>query len=83
VRYAGISDVPAWKVAQAQVMAHFRDWNPLISQQIEYSLMERKVEGKLLPMAEEVGLDALPWGARKGDALTGKYTRAHDAKMSG
>ncbi len=29
VRYIGISDAPAWKVAQAQVMAHFRDWNPL------------------------------------------------------
>jgi aryl-alcohol dehydrogenase-like predicted oxidoreductase len=24
VRYVGISDAPAWKVAEAQVMAHFR-----------------------------------------------------------
>jgi aryl-alcohol dehydrogenase-like predicted oxidoreductase len=40
VRYVGISDAPAWEVAQAQVMAHFRGWNPLIALQIEYSLME-------------------------------------------
>jgi hypothetical protein len=33
----GISDAPPWKVAQAQVMSHFRGWNPLIALQIEYS----------------------------------------------
>jgi len=38
LRYVGISDAPAWKVAQAQVVSHFRGWNPLIALQIEYSL---------------------------------------------
>jgi hypothetical protein len=38
VRYVGVSDAPAWKVAQAQTMAHFRGWNPLIALRIEYSL---------------------------------------------
>jgi len=60
VRYIGISDAPAWKVAQAQVMAHFRSWNPLIALQIEYSLMERTAEGELIPLAEELGLGVLP-----------------------
>jgi aryl-alcohol dehydrogenase-like predicted oxidoreductase len=27
VRYVGVSDAPAWKVAQAQVVSHFRGWN--------------------------------------------------------
>jgi hypothetical protein len=31
VRYIGISDAPAWKVAQAQVIVHFRGWTPLIA----------------------------------------------------
>jgi aryl-alcohol dehydrogenase-like predicted oxidoreductase len=83
VRYVGISDAPAWKVPQAQVMAHFRGWNPLIALQIEYSLMERTVEGELVPMAEELGLGVLPWGPLKGGALTGKYTRANGTKMPG
>ena len=26
VRYVGFSDVPAWKTAEAQVLAHFRGW---------------------------------------------------------
>jgi len=83
VRYVGISDSPAWKVAQAQVMAHFRGWNPMIALQIEYSLMERTVEGELVPMAEELGLGVLPWGPLKSGALTGKYTRANGTKMQG
>ncbi len=83
VRYLGISDAPAWKVAQAQIMAHFRGWSPLIALQIEYSLMERTVEGELTPMAQELGLGVLPWGPLKSGALTGKYTRANGAKMPG
>lgn len=83
VRYLGISDAPAWKVAQAQVMAHFRGWNPLVALQIEYSLMQRTVEGELTPMAEELGLGVLPWGPLKSGALSGKYTRANGAKMPG
>jgi aryl-alcohol dehydrogenase-like predicted oxidoreductase len=83
VRYIGFSDAPAWKVAQAQVLAHFRGWNPLIALQIEYSLMERTVEGELVPMAQELGLGVLPWGPLKGGALSGKYTRANGAKMPG
>ncbi len=83
VRYVGFSDAPAWKVAQAQTIAHFRGWTPLIALQIEYSLMERTVEGELVPMAEELGLGVLPWGPLKGGALTGKYTGANGAKMQG
>ncbi len=83
VRYVGFSDSPAWKVAQAQTMAHFRGWNPLIALQIEYSLMERTVEGELIPMAEELGLGVLPWGPLKGGVLTGKYTRANGEKRQG
>jgi aryl-alcohol dehydrogenase-like predicted oxidoreductase len=83
VRYIGISDAPAWKVAQAQVTAHFRDWNPVIALQIEYSLMERTVEGELVPMAQELGIGVLPWSPLKGGLLSGKYTRANGAKMQG
>ena len=82
VRYIGFSDTPAWKVAQAQVMAIFRGWAPLVALQIEYSLMERTVEGELIPMAQELGLGVTPWSPLRGGVLTGKYTRENvqDAK---
>jgi aryl-alcohol dehydrogenase-like predicted oxidoreductase len=83
VRYIGFSDAPAWKVAQAQTIAHFRGWAPLIGLQIEYSLMERTVEGELVPMAEELGLGVLPWSPLKMGALSGRYTRQNGQKMQG
>ena len=75
VRYLGLSDTPAWKVAQAQTIARFRGWAPLVALQIEYSLIERTVEGELIPMALEMGLGVTPWSPLRGGALSGKYTR--------
>jgi aryl-alcohol dehydrogenase-like predicted oxidoreductase len=79
VRYIGLSDTPAWKVAQAQTIARFRGWAPLVALQIEYSLLERTVEGELIPMALEMGLGVTPWSPLKSGALSGKYTRENSA----
>jgi aryl-alcohol dehydrogenase-like predicted oxidoreductase len=75
VRYIGFSDTPAWKCAEAQLLARFRGFAPLIGLQIEYSLLERTVEGELIPMARELGLGVTPWSPLKSGALTGKYVR--------
>ncbi|MFI4883515.1 MAG: aldo/keto reductase [Phycisphaerales bacterium JB064] len=80
VRYIGFSDTPAWIVSQAQTMAHFRDWSPLIALQIEYSLLERTVEHDLMPMARELQLGVTPWSPIKGGILSGKYTRENTPK---
>jgi aryl-alcohol dehydrogenase-like predicted oxidoreductase len=77
VRYIGFSDTPAWKVAQAQTLAALRGWMPLIALQIEYSLLERTVEGELVPAARELGLGITPWSPLRFGALSGKYTRAN------
>jgi aryl-alcohol dehydrogenase-like predicted oxidoreductase len=75
VRYIGVSDTPAWKVTQAQLIAQFRGWAPFVGLQIEYSLLERTVEGELMPMARELGLGVTPWSPLKSGVLSGKYTR--------
>src|SRR6186997_96826 len=55
VRYIGVSDTPAWKVAQANLLSQFHGWSPFIGLQVEYSLVERTIEGELVPMALELG----------------------------
>jgi aryl-alcohol dehydrogenase-like predicted oxidoreductase len=75
VRYIGISDTPAWKTTQAQLIAQFRGWTQFVGLQIEYSLLERTVEGELIPMALELGMGVTPWSPLKGGVLSGKYTR--------
>ncbi len=75
VRYIGFSDTPAWKCAEAQTLARMRGWAPLVALQIEYSLLERTVEGELVPMARELGFGITPWSPLKSGILSGKYTR--------
>jgi aryl-alcohol dehydrogenase-like predicted oxidoreductase len=81
VRYIGFSDTPGWKLAQAQTFATLRGLTPLIALQIEYSLLERTVEGELIPAALELGLGVTPWSPLKSGALSGKYTRANAGKL--
>jgi aryl-alcohol dehydrogenase-like predicted oxidoreductase len=80
-RYIGVSDTPAWKATQAQLIAQFRGWAPFIATQIEYSLAERTVEGELIPMARELGLGVVPWSPLKGGLLSGKYTRENASTL--
>ena len=73
VLYVGISDSPAWVVAQSNTLAELRGWTRYAGLQIEYSLLERTVERELIPMAKNQGLTVLAWGPLRGGLLTGKY----------
>jgi aryl-alcohol dehydrogenase-like predicted oxidoreductase len=81
VRYLGVSDTPAWKIAEANVTARFRGWSAFIGLQIEYSLLERTVEQELVPMARELGLGITPWSPLKSGILSGKYTRQNAGQI--
>jgi aryl-alcohol dehydrogenase-like predicted oxidoreductase len=81
VRYLGVSDTPAWKIAEANVTARFRGWSAFVGLQIEYSLIERTVEQELVPMAHELGLGITPWSPLKSGVLSGKYTRRNAGQI--
>ena len=71
--YVGISDAPAWWIAQANTLAHLRGWSPFIGLQIEYNLIERTVERELVPMAKALNLGLTAWSPLARGMLTGKY----------
>jgi len=73
VLYVGISDAPAWWVAQANTLAQLRGWSPFVGLQVEYSLMERTPERELLPMAQALNIGFTAWSPLAGGVLTGKY----------
>jgi aryl-alcohol dehydrogenase-like predicted oxidoreductase len=73
ILYAGISDAPAWWVAQANTLAQLRGWSPFIALQIEYSLIERSVERELIPMAKAMHQGVVAWSPLASGVLTGKY----------
>jgi aryl-alcohol dehydrogenase-like predicted oxidoreductase len=73
VLYVGISDAPAWWIAQANTLAQLRGWSRFVGLQIEYSLIERTVERELVPMAKALNLGLTAWSPLANGMLTGKY----------
>src|SRR5438132_1613566 len=85
VLYIGISDAPAWWIAQANTLAGLRGWTQFIGLQIEYSLIERTVERELVPMAQALNLGVLAFSPLASGVLTGKYHgegKAEGARMT-
>lgn len=75
VLYIGISDAPAWIVAEANTLAKCYGWTPFVALQVEYSLVQRTPERDLLPMAKAFDLAVTPWSPLGGGVLTGKYNK--------
>jgi len=73
VLYIGISDAPAWWIAQANTLAQLRGWSLFVGLQIEYSLIERTVERELIPMAKGMNIGVTAWSPLAGGVLSGKY----------
>ncbi|GAP98045.1 aldo/keto reductase [Leptolyngbya sp. NIES-2104] len=76
VLYVGISDTPAWIVAEANTLARCYGWTPFVALQVEYNLVQRTPERDLLPMAKAFGMSVTPWSPLAGGVLTGKYNQS-------
>src|SRR6185503_11905369 len=75
ILYVGISDTPAWVIAQANTLAELRGWSRFVGLQLQYSLIERNIEREHLPLAQALDLAVTTWGALGSGVLTGKYNR--------
>jgi aryl-alcohol dehydrogenase-like predicted oxidoreductase len=78
IRYAGLSDVPAWYAARAQTLAEAHALAPMISLQLPYSLVDRTIEAEHVAAGQALGLGLSAWSPLGGGFLTGKYQRAGD-----
>ena len=75
VRYWGISNSPAWYIAQVATTAALRGLPGPIALQYFYSLANRDIEDEHLPLAQQFGMGILPWSPLAFGLLTGKYDR--------
>ena len=82
IRYAGLSDVPAWYAARAQTFAEAHALTPLVNLQLEYSLAERHIEHEFVPLATELGIGITAWSPLAMGLLSGKY-KAGEAGSNG
>ncbi|GAA3291826.1 hypothetical protein GCM10020295_09600 [Streptomyces cinereospinus] len=81
VLYVGVSDWPAWEIAQANTLAELRGWTAFAGSQLRYSLLERTPERELLPQARAFDLAVLAWAPLAAGKLTGKYRRGEAGRL--
>ncbi len=73
-RYVGISNFYGWQTALAHTwLAGRPEGIPLISNQVEYSLLRRDAEDEVVPASEYLGMGVLAWSPLGRGVLTGKY----------
>ncbi|MFJ3228428.1 aldo/keto reductase [Streptomyces sp. NPDC086783] len=71
ILYAGSSNFPGYKIAQADESAARRGSYGLVSEQCLYNLAERRAEMEVIPAAREYGLGVIPWSPLHGGLLGG------------
>lgn len=71
ILYAGSSNFPGYKIAQANEAARRRGGYGLVSEQCLYNLAERRAEMEVIPAAVDYGLGVIPWSPLHGGLLGG------------
>jgi len=75
VRYIGISNYSGWQLQKAIDLCRAMHWEPVVSLQPLYNLLDREAEWELLPICRNEGVGVIPWSPLRGGWLTGKYRR--------
>jgi aryl-alcohol dehydrogenase-like predicted oxidoreductase len=79
VRYVGSSNHAGWTQMRALATSDRLGLCRYVSQQIQYSLLERDAESELLPCGVHEGVGALIWGPLASGYLSGKFRRKDTA----
>jgi aryl-alcohol dehydrogenase-like predicted oxidoreductase len=75
IRYVGCSNFAGWQLMKALATAEKHNYQPLISQQIYYSLIARESEHELMPLSLDQKVGVLIWSPLSFGLLSGKYRR--------
>lgn len=73
VRYIGVSNWQAWKIAKALGISEARDYARFETLQAYYSIAGRDLERELVPMLTAERLGLMVWSPLAGGLLSGKF----------
>jgi aryl-alcohol dehydrogenase-like predicted oxidoreductase len=79
VRYFGVSNWSAWKIAKAQGLSEGRGLGRFETLQAYYSIAGRDLERELVPMLTSEQLGLMVWSPLAGGLLSGKFGPGADA----
>lgn len=72
--YWGTSEWEADQIAEAWALCHARGWHKPVVNQPYYSLLGRKIEQRILPTCERLGMGTASFSPLAQGVLTGKYS---------
>jgi aryl-alcohol dehydrogenase-like predicted oxidoreductase len=75
VRYLGVSNWLAWKIAKALALSEFKNLARFDTLQAYYSIAGRDLEREIVPLLEAEKTGLLVWSPLAGGLLSGKFTR--------
>ncbi|TPW74842.1 aldo/keto reductase [Schumannella soli] len=75
VRAIGTSSFPASQIVEAQWMSERRGFERFRTEQPTYSILNRSIEGEILPLAQKYGMGTLVYSPLGGGQLTGRYRK--------
>jgi voltage-dependent potassium channel beta subunit len=76
--YWGTSEWDADQLAHATTLCRAEGWAPPVSNQPQYSALYRRVERRVLPTCEQLGMGNVVWSPLAMGVLTAKYASTSD-----
>jgi aryl-alcohol dehydrogenase-like predicted oxidoreductase len=73
VLYVGVSEWSPQQIADALSIADEAGFDRIVSNQPEYSLLQRRIEPAIMPLCSREGVGQLVWSPLAQGVLTGKY----------
>lgn len=80
VRYAGCSNFPAWRLADALGTSRMHALERFVSVQPRYNMVFRMIEDELLPLCQEHGVGVIVYNPLAAGMLTGRYIEKQAAE---
>ncbi len=71
IRYFGSSTFPAYRIVEGQWAARERNLGRYVTEQLNYSILNRGAESDVLPVTEQYGLGVLVWSPLSSGWLSG------------
>jgi aryl-alcohol dehydrogenase-like predicted oxidoreductase len=75
IRYIGVCNHYAWQMAYMIGLANTFQWEPIVSIQCRYNILDRPIEVETVPMSKKFNLAIMAYGPLCGGVLSGKYKR--------
>ena len=79
VRYIGVSNWAAWKIAKALGRSEAKGWARFETLQAYYTVAGRDLERDIVPMLQSEKMGLMVWSPLAGGLLSGKYDRESEA----